>query len=393
MATTQDARKKMTMSVAQENLYSYNIARQVCRVDTQTMGTIYNPYTSLPAIATSTGTGPDYDVRAYTAQADSLQVNERAKAAEHVDSYDWKSVNFGLINDRGMNYGKTIANQIDRAVFTGVVGNGGFAIGDGGVDGVTTPWTITDSNVDDMIGSSIETIDVNEGHGKRQFMVVSPREASKLRLFLQGTGNVVADETLRRGVNYVGTTVNDVDIYQTNNLQNQVTLDLSTAVTAGDSVTINGVTMQWVSPIGTDAGNVLRSTTAATNATNLANLINNPRTTDANQVALSEEDAAKFDRLGIEATADGTDVVITAKATLVVSDDLTDGDDGFGSVARYVVTGAYESIFLALPTAGMDYHEKEVSGKAGRELYMEQFYSTTIWTRQVPLVGTILTTV
>ena len=393
MATTQDARKKMTMSVAQENLYSYNIARQVCRVDTQTMGTIYNPYTSLPAIATSTGTGPDYDVRAYTAEADSLQVNERAKAAEHVDSYDWKSVNFGLINDRGMNYGKTIANQIDRAVFTGVVGNGGFAIGDGGVDGATTPWTITDSNVDDMIGSSIETIDVNEGHGKRKFMVVSPREASKLRLFLQGTGNVVADETLRRGVNYVGTTVNDVDIYQTNNLQNQVTLDLSTAVTAGDSVTINGVTMQWVASIGTDAGNVLRSGTAATNATNLANLINNPRTTDANQVALSEEDAAKFDRLGIEATASGTDVVITAKATLVVSDDLTDGDDGFGSVARYVVTGAYESVFLALPTAGMDYHEKEVSGKAGKELYLEQFYNTTIWTRQVPLVGTILTTV
>lgn len=392
MATTQDARKKMTMSVAQENLYSYNIARQVCRVDTQSMGTIYNPYTSLPAIATSTGTGPDYDVRDYTAEADSLQVNERAKAAEHVDSYDWKSVNFGLINDRGMNYGKTIANQIDRAVFTGVVGNGGFAIGDGGVDGATTPWTITDSNVDDMIGSSIETIDVNEGHGKRKFMVVSPREASKLRLFLQGTGNVVADETLRRGVNYVGTTVNDVDIYQTNNLQNQVTLDLSTAVTADDSVTINGVTMQWVASIGSSAGNVLRSGTAATNATNLAALINNPRTTDSNQVALSEEDAAKFDRLGIEATASGTDVVITAKATLVVSDDLTDGDDGFGSVARYVVTGAYESIFLALPTSGMDYHEKEVSGKAGRELYMEQFYNTTIWTRQVPLVGTMLTT-
>lgn len=392
MATTQDARKKMTMSVAQENLYSYNIARQVCRVDTQSMGTIYNPYTSLPAIATSTGTGPDYDVRDYTAEADSLQVNERAKAAEHVDSYDWKSVNFGLINDRGMNYGKTIANQIDRAVFTGVVGNGGFAIGDGGVDGATTPWTITDSNVDDMIGSSIETIDVNEGHGKRKFMVVSPREASKLRLFLQGTGNVVADETLRRGVNYVGTTVNDVDIYQTNNLQNQVTLDLTTAVTADDSVTINGVTMQWVASIGSSAGNVLRSGTAATNATNLAALINNPRTTDSNQVALSEEDAAKFDRLGIEATASGTDVVITAKATLVVSDDLTDGDDGFGSVARYVVTGAYESIFLALPTSGMDYHEKEVSGKAGRELYMEQFYNTTIWTRQVPLVGTMLTT-
>jgi hypothetical protein len=29
----------------------------------------------------------------------------------------------------------------------------------------------------------------------------------------------------------------------------------------------------------------------------------------------------------------------------------------------------------------MDYHEKEVSGKPGVELYMEQFYNAVIWTR------------
>ena len=38
------------------------------------------------------------------------------------------------------------------------------------------------------------------------------------------------------------------------------------------------------------------------------------------------------------------------------------------------------SINLYLPTAGMDYEEKSVSGKAGVELYMEQFYNAVIWT-------------
>lgn len=391
MSTTQNARKKVMMAVAQENLFSYNVARSIAKVDTSSMGTIYNPYTSLPAISSAEVTSASYNTREYASEADTLQVNHRVDLSEHVNSYDWKSVNFGLINDRAKNFGMALANEIDRKVFSGVVGNGGFALGDGGASGSTTPWQITSSTADDLVSTAIEQIDINEGHGQKKFMVVSPYEMSAMRNFLMNTGNNVGDEVLRKGVNFRGTTVNGVDIYQTNNLRNTAVLTFTGVGTNDQTITINGIVLTTVTTIGTAAGNVLLGANVDATVTNIASLINAPRTTTAEGVKLSEEDAAKVERLGLTAVAStaADTVTITANATLVVSETQTNAT--WGNVSRQVIAGAYESIFLALPTQGMDYHEKKVSGKAGVELYMEQFTNTTIWTKKKPLVGTILT--
>lgn len=388
MSTTQIARKKLTMAVAQENLYSYNIVRAVAKVDTTTMGTIYNPYTSLPAVTDAVVSSADYTVRAYSSDADSLQVNRRVALAEHVNSYDEKSMPFSVVNDRAKNFGMTLANDIDRAVFSGISTNGGFNLGDGGTLGSTTPWEVTTSTIDDVISSAIERVDLNEGHGQKKFMVVSPKEMAKLRGFLMGTGNNVADDVIKKGVNYRGTTVNGVDIYQTNNLRNTVTLTFTGTATNAQTVTINDIVLTTVSSIGTTAGTVLIGVNQAATCVNLAALINAPRTTTAQGVALSEADAAKIERLGLTASAVGDTLVIEAQATLEVSETQTNAT--WGNVARNLVVGAYESIFLALPTAGMDYEEKKVGGKAGVEVFMEQFYNHTVWTRKRPLVGTIL---
>lgn len=388
MSTTQDARKKMTMAVAQENLYAQNVVRAIAKVDTSTMGTIYNPYTSLPAVTEGAVSSATYNIRDYTADADSLQVNRRVDMAEHVNSYDEKSMGFSVVADRAKNFGSTLANKIDQQVFASINTNGGFNMGDGGTLGSTTPWEVTTSTIDDVISASIERVDINEGHGQKKFMVASPKEIGKLRGFLQGTGNNVADDVLRKGVNYRGTTVNGVDIYQTNNLKNTVTLTFSGTASNTQTFTINGIVFTTVSSIGSTAGNVLIGANQAATCTNAAALINAPRTTTAQGVALSEEDAAKIERLGITASAVGDTLVIVGSTTLEVSETQTNAT--WGNVSRYVITGAYDSIFLALPTGGMDYEEKKVSGKAGVEVFMEQFYNHTVWTRKAPLVGTVL---
>lgn len=388
MSTTQDARKKMTMAVAQENLYAQNVVRAIAKVDTSTMGTIYNPYTSLPAVTEGAVSSATYNIRDYTADADSLQVNRRVDMAEHVNSYDEKSMGFSVVADRAKNFGATLANKIDQQVFASINTNGGFNMGDGGTLGSTTPWEVTTSTIDDVISASIERVDINEGHGQKKFMVASPKEIGKLRGFLQGTGNNVADDVLKKGVNYRGTTVNGVDIYQTNNLKNTVTLTFSGTASNTQTFTINGIVFTTVSSIGSTAGNVLIGANQAATCTNAAALINAPRTTTAQGVALSEEDAAKIERLGITASAVGDTLVIVGSTTLEVSETQTNAT--WGNVSRYVITGAYDSIFLALPTGGMDYEEKKVSGKAGVEVFMEQFYNHTVWTRKAPLVGTVL---
>jgi hypothetical protein len=392
MSTTQDARRKMTMARAQENLYSLNVAKMVCKVDSTSTGTVYDPYTTLPAVANAAVSSSAYNVRAFAAAADSLQVNRRITLSEHVDSFDEYSVNFGLMRDRADNFGAAMSNDIDRYVFGSVVGNGSFALGDGGVTSAT-PWAITPALADDLINSTIETIDINEGHGKKKFMVVSPVEANAIRGFLQASGFGVADDAIKgggfaRSNGFVGTTVSGVDIYQTNNLRNTATLTFADVGVDTQTITINGIVFTTVNPIGTTAGNVLLGANKEATCTNLAALITNPRATTATYVALSEENAAKVERMGLTATASGATVVITANTTLIVSETQTNAS--WGNVSRYVVAGAYESIFLALPGKTMDYIEKDVSGKHGKELVMSQVFNTTIWTRQKPLVGTVL---
>jgi len=393
MATTQDARRKLTIARAQENLYSLNVAKMVCKVDSKTTGTIYNPYTTLPAVANGTVSSSAYSIRDYVATADNLQVNRRITLSEHVDSFDEYSTNFGLMRDRADNFGSGLSNDIDRYVFGNVVGNGGFALGDGGAQGSTTPWAITSAVADDLINSAIEVIDINEGHGKKKFMVVSPVEANAIRGFLQNAGFGVADDAIKGGGfartnGFVGTTVSGVDIYQTNNLRNTVTLTFTGAAVDTQTFTINGIVLTTVNPIGTTAGNVLLGANQAATCVNAAALLNAPRTTTSTGVALSEENAAKLERMGLVATAAGDTLVIVANTTLVVSETQTNAT--WGNVARYVVSGAYESIFLALPGQTLDYEEKAVSGKHGRELVMSQLFNTTIWTRVKPLVGTTL---
>jgi hypothetical protein len=379
----------MTIAKAQENLYSYNVARQVCEVNTKDMGTIYNPYTNLPGVSDGAVSSETYTIGTQVTTADSLQVNRRADASEHVNSYDWKSVGFGLIADRGMNYGLAISQQIDRYTMAFAVGNATTALDDGDFGGTAgNAKTSSATVIDDIINLGIESVDVLDGHGKKKFMVVSPREANDLRSFMQNNGHTVADKAIERGIAFVGTTFSGVDIYQTNNLRNTAVLGMATQPTADDSVTINGVVFQFVASIG-NAGDIHIGTAVDNTRLNFSVALNAPGTaiaesTEAGYTVVSTQDQDKLARLALTAvdSAGGDTLTITANATLILSETLTDATDAWAAVERQLVGGNYGSIYLALPTQGMDYHEKEVSGKAGVELFMEQFYNVTVWTRK-----------
>ena len=393
MSTTQDARKKFTKAAAQENLYAVNVANVICEVDTDKTGTVYNPFTSRPTAINGTAAATTtYTAGSYTADADSLQVNRRAGAAEHVDSYDWKSVDFGLLEDRGKNMGQTISQVIDGYILNLPVSTSGVStLGDAGVAGAATPWTSSNSVIDDIINTCIQELDLANSGAKR-FMVVSAYEANDLRGYLQTTGNMVGDEVIRAGipsqVTKIGTTFSGVDVFQSNNITQEVVLGLATNLTDGDTITIGGVEITFVDALTGASAEVHICGTVDATAAELAEFLNAPGTsvaegTNAGISAATGEDLATLTRLDISATASAGDdeVTITTKGTVKVAETLTDGTDTFGTPYRFLVFGDYGSINLYLPSAGMDYHEKEVSGKPGVELCMEQFYNGVIWTR------------
>lgn len=394
MATTQDARKKFTIGAAQENLYAVNLANVIANVDTEKMGTVYNPFTSRPiAINGTAAATTSYTAKAYTNDADSLQINRRAAAAEHIDSYDWKSAEISLLQDRGMNMGKTISQVIDGFVLNlPVTTSGVVTLGDGGVPGAATPWTSSTTVIDDIINAAFQEIDLANSGAKR-FMVVSSYEANDLRGHLQATGNMVADEVIRNGipsqVSKVGTSYSGVDVFQSNNITQEVVLTMDTLPTAGDTLTIAGVEVTFVAALTGAASEIHITSAVDSTAANLAEWLNafgandEAEATNTGYSAASAEDQSTLSRLQITATADaGADTVtINTKGVVKFSETFTAGTNVFGTAYRYLVFGDYGSINLYLPSAGMDYVEKEVGGKPGVEVYMEQFYNAVIWTR------------
>jgi len=392
MSTTQDARKKFTIASAQENLYSVNVANVVGKTDTDKMGTVYNPYTSTPVVSDGAVSGAAYAVGTYSADADSLQVNRRASASEHVDSYDWKSVDFGLLGDRGMNMGKGISQVIDGFFLNLPVTTSGVAVlGDAGVAGAAAAWTSSSTVIDDIINTSLQEIELENSYDQK-FMVVSSYEANDLRQYLQTTGNMVMDEVIRAGipssVTSLGTTFSGVKVFQSNNITQSVVLGIATQPTAGDTISVAGVTATFVAALTGAASEIhITASVDATAANYTAWLNSNGATavveaTNTGASAASNEDQARLSRLGVVAThSTGDDeITITTKGVVKLAETLAAGSDVFAAASRFLVFGDMGSINLYLPTAGMDYEEKSVSGKAGVELFMEQFYNAVIWT-------------
>lgn len=400
MSTTQDARSKFTIAKAQENLYAVNLANVIAEVDTKKMGTVYNPFTTRPVAGDGTAASTNsYTTNSYSADADSIQVNRRAYAAEHVDSYDWKSVDFGLLSDRGMQMGKTISSVIDGYMLNLPVSTAGVTtLDDGDFNGTDgNPKTSSNTVIDDIINTSIQEVDLVNS-GSKRFMVVSSYEANDLRGFLQSTGNDVADQIITNGipsqVRKIGTTFSGVDVFQSNGITQTAVLGLATQPTDGDTLTIGSgdfaVTVTFVATLSGGTSEIHIASTVDITRANLAEWMNafgansEAEATDTGYSAASAEEQATLSRLQVSATNDnsGNTLTVTTKGVVKVAETLTNGTDTWATPYRYLVFGDYGSMNLYLPTKGMEYEEKKVGGKPGVELYMEQFYNGVIWSRQ-----------
>jgi len=135
-------------------------------------------------------------------------------------------------------------------------------------------------------------------------MVVDSYALSDMEQFLLAKQFNIVESVWKNG--YAGS-ISQAEVYVSENLTGEVTLNLATNPTNKDTLTINGVTITFVSSIGTTAGNVLIGTDVDTTRANLAGLINNPGTTSAKQVALSTANQNLFtDEYRFIATNDDT---------------------------------------------------------------------------------------
>jgi len=402
MSTTQDARSKFTIASAQDNLYSTSLGAVVGAVDTSKMGTVYNPYITNPAFSEGE-VSATHATGEYVVDADSIQINRRADSSAQINSYDWKSLDLRLLANRSAEMGKGIAQRIDAYFLNRPVGNVTTALdaGDfGGSDGAAL--TVNSSNIDDVINTALTEIHTVNSTEKK-FMAVSPFETNFLRQFMQATGNNVADNVIvngiTSGVTKVGTTFSGVDVFMTNNLTHTTVVTMATNPSDLQTLTINGVVLTFRATLGTTAGSVHITGSVDATRANLADFLNGTNfpgdtseaeDTNTGYVKLSVANQNKLSLIGLTAVNDnGADTLtITTFGTIRVTTNVTGATV---ATSRQCILGDYGSINLYVPSQGMDYTETKVAGKPGRELYLEQFHNSILWTKMKDRVVTIKT--
>jgi hypothetical protein len=390
-------RKLVTTAAVQENLYSYSAAMGFSEVDTTTTGVYRSPFTNIANAENAAVTGNSYTAVDAATDADILPIDRRALFSERIGAFDEVSFASGsLIADRAMNAAKVMAQSIDRFVINKAVGDAPSMLTNGGALGTgvftATPWTVSNTNALDIVNATIEEVNFNEGYGDDKFILVDTSFVRQLTGFFQGTGNNVADETIRGGVPYVGMLAGGTKVFQSNNVPHYAVITFGATLTAGDTVTLNGVTFTYVSSIGTTPGNVLLGANAAASQANLKALLEAPGTTTAQGVALTLDNQNKIKNLELSIASVSTTLQLSSKGAFRLTASFASGSNTVSPVRKRLLAGSMRAVKVFVPTVGMKYQEKDaIGGLDGTEILMRQFFNSMTETRKAPLTVSVLT--
>jgi hypothetical protein len=394
--------KQLWMAGVQDDLDKALVAKSIASTDTRASRIFHNPFNSTPVGSNGARQGT-YGVETLVSTDDTLTVNQRATAAEQVDSYEQLMTSYDLMSQQAQRQAFRISDYIDQYVLNMPVSKSGVRDLDNGVinggasDGA--PYVTSSSNINTVATTIAQYIALGNGALARGvFWVVSPYEIGDITAYAQAHGFNLQDSAIAEGYNgSVGKKFGGLTLYQSNNLTHTTTVKVATnPTTAVDTLTftINGRTITLTfrsSP--TTAGDVKIGANAAATQANLKAMLNGSGTgdgTDYTELAAADRAALKMaspqsspGTFALCGTFTSNVATLTVFGSLVVASSLTAGaPDGFTTVIRHTIAGVNGSMFLALPGDGMTFESKMVSGVHGRELVTAQVYDATIWNNQ-----------
>jgi len=323
------------------------------------------PYQGIVRVQNVTSRSADLNMPDIKEGIDQLHINTIKAAPFGVSGFDDLQSNFNQISiwsDQATTY---LVKAVDGDVLSEVA-NASNVIDDatfGGVSG--DPISLDTSNVLQVFtrinnklqnrGISITGEDqrfemkarkiAGYGGGKG-FFIMNPFFN---QMMLDSLGERETNDGDRIGQNgYVGKRLN-LDLAVSNHTYWTGVFGLATNPTNGDIIIIGGVTITFVSSIGTTAGNVLIGANVDETRANLETLLNTPSTTTSTGVAFSDVRPSIYERSDSEiikdvtATNDDTanTLTIASKSNdyLVVSSNLTDGTDGWSKETAHLLAG------------------------------------------------------
>ncbi len=209
----------------------------------------------------------------------------------------------------GGKFGRLVAIDLDAKCYAEVL-NALYDFDNGTLTTTTsdgTPITLTSTTVPQMTARARAYLTFRNqiDTSSNMVWVVDSLAVSDFDQFLISKNIDLAGYVFKNG--YAGT-ANGADIVVSENLTGEVVLTGTGTFSNTETVIINGITFTAVSSIGSTAGNFLIGADLAASLTNLAGLINDPSTTSATQVALSDANAETVK--GWTATATATTLTV-----------------------------------------------------------------------------------
>lgn len=145
--------------------------------------------------------------------------------------------------------------------------------------------------------------------GSNMAMVLDSYAVSDIEQYLLGKQFDIVNATLKNG--YTDQAFAQAEVYVSENLTSTAVLTASDVFVDTQTVTINGIV--FTSEATPTTAGSFDVSTVANSLGYLANLINNPGTTSATQIALSAADQALVKEYGLSAVATATTLTITAR--------------------------------------------------------------------------------
>lgn len=371
-------------STLQDWLNPRLVAEQICNMKWSDMlrsgDTIH--WNSIPDFRVQSYTpGTDLTIDTMTAADSSLVINRSKAATAYIDPQETKQVEAKEYVGRSS---KQAAFALARELDQHVLATGLSAVTTGNtVSGGTI--TLTSSNVFDKTTEAKGILSENNAADGELFMVCNPTVIAKMSQAGSVNGFKLADDILMKGISQLYGEFDGFKIYESNDLPTTVTLSIATIPTAGDTITVHGVTMTAAaSGAASAAGEFSIGANAAAAVVNIVLLLNGTGTPGASTyIDFSAENRRKLQAAGLTATA--TSAVITTIASTGAirgSDTLTDLTDGFGTETTSVLFGRVGAISCARQMTPQVYFKDEPK-QLGQNMIAHQLYGDKVFSRDV----------
>ena len=295
----------------------------------------------------------DQTIDAVTDSDQTLVVDQRKGTAFPIAN--WEEVQAGPLAP-AMTAGNRVATKlsiyVDGAVFAEVL-NAGTTFDTGDLTTLAStgvPITLSTSNVPQVLTNLVAKLkSLNVGDGQ-QVLVLDPYAIAMFAQHAIGKNIEYSGDVLKNG--FAGDMFG-MKVYVSNNLTSTATLYVPTTIADTETITINGVTFEFMTTLGTTPGQVLIGGAIDTAMANLVLLLNTPvGPTTSNFVALTGANLATIQDLNITATYDSVANIMTLVAKgagrLILSETLAGSGNVWSSNYVHCYAGSPKAIDIVI---------------------------------------------